>query len=203
MTPIFSPLESLSTRPTPWRAGLRRSVLCAVLVGAALGLSACGHEPRGFAMGAQAPMSEADQAQMHQRMQERISSYLALDATQKQNLSALANTLHEQHKLMHPADPRSDLKALIAGPRFDAQAAQTLAERRAEAMKSASPKVIAAFATFYDGLRPDQQQKVRDYMNRAPEGHGWRGGWHGGLEGSMGTMNGMGGMGAMMGGAGR
>ena len=38
-------------------------------------------------------------------------------------------------------------------------------------LRSKSPEVIAAAADFYDSLRPEQQQQVREFMNKR------RGGW--------------------------
>ena len=144
-------------------------------------------------------MSQADAAQWRDRMVERVSSRLNLDATQKQHLVALANTLHEQRQQMMasatppapgasgPAGgPRAGMLALISGPRFDAQGAQALANRKADAMKAASPKVIAAFGTFYDSLKPEQQQQVRDFMSRQGGGHHGGHGGHGRHGGGMG-----------------
>ncbi len=155
-------------------------------------LSACGHSgPMPFSSfnTSGAPMSEADATQWRERMVERVSSQLKLDAAQKQNLVALAKTLQEQRQQFMgaaattaagasapAAGPRAELQALIAGPRFDAQAAQALANRKADAMRTASPKLIAAFGTFYDSLKPEQQQQVRDFLNRS---HGGRRGHHG------------------------
>jgi len=166
-------------------------------------LSACGHSgPMPFSSfnTSGAPMSEADATQWRERMVERVSSQLKLDAAQKQNLVALAKTLQEQRQQFMgaattaagasapAAGPRAELQALIAGPRFDAQAAQALANRKADAMRTASPKLIAAFGTFYDSLKPEQQQQVRDFMNR-PHGNHWSHHGHGdGHEGGHGSM---------------
>jgi Spy/CpxP family protein refolding chaperone len=120
-------------------------------------------------------MSEADTAKMRERMIERASSELSLDATQRQHLVSLAGTLHEQRQTMMPAgtSPREQLSALIAGERFDASRAQSLVLEKTEALRNASPSVIAAAATFYDSLRPEQQQKLREFMAQGRHG-GWR-----------------------------
>lgn len=185
LTPRFTTLFSAR----PW---LRRTLIGVTMAGLSLGgLAACGHNPGPFS-GDGAAMTPANMAQHRDRMVERISNRLDLDATQKKNLVALMDTVHEQRQAMMgapgaassasgpAAGPRAELQALIAGPRFDAQAAQALANRKADAMKTASPKVIAAFATFYDSLKPEQQQKVRDFLNSRGQGgrhHGHGGGW--------------------------
>lgn len=123
------------------------------------------------------PMSEADAAKWREKIVERASSELALDATQRQHLVALGDTLHVQRKAMLPegAPPREQLSALIAGERFDAAKAQALVLEKTEAVRHASPSVIAAASTFFDSLRPEQQQKLRDFMARAGHHRGFRG----------------------------
>lgn len=121
-------------------------------------------------------MSEADMTKMRERMVERASSELSLDATQRQHLVSLADTLQAQRQTMMPSgtNPREQLSALIAGERFDASRAQSLVLEKTEALRNASPSVIAAAATFYDSLRPEQQQKLREFMARGRHGGGWR-----------------------------
>jgi periplasmic protein CpxP/Spy len=119
-------------------------------------------------------MSEADAAKWREKIIDRASSELSLDANQRQNLAALADTLHAQRTTMMAgaANPREQLKALFAGDKFDAARAQSLVQEKTEALRTASPQVIAAISTFYDGLRPEQQQKLRDFMSRGGH-HGW------------------------------
>jgi Spy/CpxP family protein refolding chaperone len=66
------------------------------------------------------------------------------------------------------------MKAVLAGSQFDRSRAQALVEAKTAAMREASPAVIAAAADFYDSLKPEQQQKVRGYLERGGH-HGWRG----------------------------
>ncbi|MES1163865.1 MAG: hypothetical protein ABUL50_12460, partial [Rhizobacter sp.] len=69
-------------------------------------------------------------------------------------------------------DPRADFAALIAGPKFERERAQGLVEAKTTAVRSKSPEVITAMADFYDSLKPEQQQKVREFL--AKRRHGWR-----------------------------
>jgi protein CpxP len=131
----------------------------------------CGWHGRGA-------MSEADTAKWREKVIDRASSELSLDAAQRQHLVALGDTLHAQRKAMLPegtARPREQLAALIAGERFDAQRAQALVLEKTEAVRNAGPSVIAAASTFYDSLNPEQQQKLRDFMARAGQHRGWGG----------------------------
>lgn len=139
-----------------------------VLVG---GLTACGHGHHG---GWQ--MTEADAQKMRERMIDRVSRELTLDEAQKQRLGVLADKLREQRIALmgapgSNADPRAELQALVAGPTFDRSRAQSLVEAKTAAVRSKSPEVIAAMADFYDSLKPEQQQKVREFMAKR---RGWR-----------------------------
>jgi Spy/CpxP family protein refolding chaperone len=62
-------------------------------------------------------------------------------------------------------EPRAEIKALIAGEKFDAARAQALVNEKTTALQTRSPEVIAALAAFYDSLNSTQQQKVREYLD--------------------------------------
>ena len=153
----------------PW---LKRTFIglfgATVLVG---GLAACSHGHHGPFSGR---MSEEDATKMRTRMVERVGKELDLDAAQKQNLNTLADKLREQRlALMSGAnDPRAEIQSLVAGPTFDRERAQGIVNAKTDALRGKSPEVIAAAASFYDSLKPEQQQKVRDFMAR--RGFGWR-----------------------------
>jgi len=127
------------------------------------GLAACGHR-HGYGAG----MSTEQAAEFRGKMVERVSSKLDLDAAQKQKLTVLGDKLHEQRVAMVGAskDPRADVKALVAGDKFDKARAQALVTEKTAAVTTKSPEVIAAMADFYDSLNPAQQQKVREFMDK-------------------------------------
>jgi Spy/CpxP family protein refolding chaperone len=143
-----------------------------VLIG---GLAACSHRAHGpWGSGS---LSDADQAKWRAQMVERVGSRLELDAAQKAKLAVLGDTLAAQRKAVMggSADPRAELQAMIAGERFDRSRAQSLVDTKTGALREASPAVIAAAADFYDSLKPEQQQKVRDALARGGHRHGWHG----------------------------
>lgn len=144
------------------------------LFGAAVlstGLAACsGHGPHRPDWSA---MSEADAATMKQRMVERATRYLDLDAAQQQRLGTLVDQMQASRKAVRgTSDPRTDLQSLVAGPAFDRAKALSLADTKMQAVNGQASGVINALADFYDGLRPEQQAKVRELMSRRP------GRWH-------------------------
>ncbi|MEK8029565.1 Spy/CpxP family protein refolding chaperone [Ideonella sp. DXS29W] len=159
------------------RTWIKNTLIAALGASVALGGMAVASTVRdGCGWHGHGSMSEADMAKFRERIIDRASSELSLDATQRQHLVALADTLQAQRQSFMPAGshPREQLQSLIAGERFDAARAQSLVSEKTEAVRNASPAVIAAAATFYDSLRPEQQQKVRDFMARGRH-HGWRG----------------------------
>jgi Spy/CpxP family protein refolding chaperone len=164
---------------------IRRSLLAlTVALVTTGGLAACGHGPMGAdpmgmdgpagMMGhhgrhGSGPMSEADALKMRDRMVERATSELKLDATQKQRLVLVFDTMHAQRQAMMGGagagkPPREELQSLMSGARFDRAGAQALVDGKTAAVKTGSPELIAAFGDFFDGLNAEQQAKVREFM---------------------------------------
>ncbi|MDI1267916.1 MAG: Spy/CpxP family protein refolding chaperone [Polaromonas sp.] len=131
----------------------------ALIVGS---LGACSHRgPGGWQSGTEAS------AESRARMVEKIGSRLDLDAAQKQKLAVLADKLQAQRAALRGAsDPRADMRALFAGSKLDQAGAKKLIDEKTAALQAGGPAVIAAAADFFDNLRPDQQQKVREFMER-------------------------------------
>ena len=150
----------------PW---IKRTLIGAfgasILIG---GFSACSHHHGGSWQ-----MSEADSAKMRERMLERVGKELVLDDAQKQRLVVLADKLKEQRVALvgNTSDPRAEMRAFVAGPKFERERAQGFVNAKTDALRGKSPEVIAAAADFFDSLKPEQQQKVREFLNRR---HGWR-----------------------------
>jgi protein CpxP len=136
------------------------------------GLAACGHRHQGWG-GAQ--VSAEDAAEWRERVLQRAAKELQLDGTQQQRLGTVFDTLREQRNALvgSTPDPRAELRTLIAGERFDSTRAQALVEQKVDALRGGSPQTIAALAAFYDGLNPQQQQKLRDFIDKRGRG-GWR-----------------------------
>jgi len=101
-------------------------------------------------------------------------SDLQLDDAQKARLGTLFDKLDEQRLALvgSTPDPRAELDALVAGTIFDRGKALTLVTEKTDALRSKGPEVIAAAADFYDSLSPDQQARVRAFMERRRHGRG-------------------------------
>jgi Spy/CpxP family protein refolding chaperone len=147
----------------PW---LKRTLIglagMSVLFG---GIAACSHRHHGHDWKA---VSAEDAAKWRERFVDRAARELQLDDGQKQQLGAVFDRLREQRNAMigTTADPRAELRALIAGERFDSARAQALIEQKTAALRDGSPQTIASLAAFYDGLKPEQQQRLRELLDR-------------------------------------
>ncbi|MBX3586935.1 MAG: Spy/CpxP family protein refolding chaperone [Ramlibacter sp.] len=138
-----------------------------ILVG---GLSACSHRHDGHGW----QMSAEDQAKFRGKMIERVSAKLDLNDEQKQRLGVLADKLQAQRAALKGSttDPRAEIQALVKGDKFDRSRAQALIAEKTAAITAQSPEVIAAMGDFYDSLKPEQQARVREFMQ------GRHGFWH-------------------------
>ncbi len=107
----------------------------------------------------------------------KISGKLDLNDMQKQKLSVLADQIVASRGVIRGegADPRTDLKALIAGEKFDRTAAQTWLDKKAQAIQGSAPKTINAMADFYDSLSVLQQKQVREKLEGRSSGWWSRG----------------------------
>jgi len=150
----------------PW---IRRTLIgvfgASLLFGAFAAGARCGHH------GWHA-MTEEDATRMKQRVVDKVGRKLDLDDTQKAKLALLADRLHEQRNALRGTggDPRAEIRALVAGPAFDRAKAQALVESKTQALAGGSPAVIAALGDFYDSLKPEQQDKLRAFMDRGRHG---------------------------------
>jgi Spy/CpxP family protein refolding chaperone len=171
MNDSTSTATSSSSSPR-WKRWIKRTLFgvfgAAALFGAFAACSHGGHH-RWQAM------SDEDAARMKTRIVDKAGSRLDLDAAQKAKLGTLIDKVREQRNAFvgETKDPRAEIQALIAGPSFDRNKAQGLVQAKTQAVQTRSPEVITALADFYDGLRPEQQAKVREYLQRGRRG--WRG----------------------------
>ncbi|TWO72613.1 periplasmic heavy metal sensor [Caenimonas sedimenti] len=152
------------------RTWIRRSVLAVFGATIALGgLAACGHHHDRHAWSKATP---EERAKMREKMVDRVAGKLDLNAEQKAKLGVLADRLQEQRATLMPAgtDPRAEVRSLVAGDKFDRAKAQAFVSQKTEAVQSKSPQVVAALGDFYDSLNPQQQAKVREFMDRR---RGW------------------------------
>jgi periplasmic protein CpxP/Spy len=163
------------TKEKPMRRWIKRTLFGAI--GASVlfgGLAACSHHGDRHAWASGGDAEKA--ARFQTRAVDWVSRELKLDDAQKASLASLAEQFRQQREQLRGpgTDPRAQLTALFAGERFDRAQAKALIDSKTQAIASASPALIDAIGSFYDGLRPEQQARVRELMNRRGH-HGWRG----------------------------
>jgi Spy/CpxP family protein refolding chaperone len=150
----------------PW---IKRSLIGLFCAGIVLGgMSACSHRSERHHMGGEY------ESRYTQKMIERVSSELELDAAQRQHLVQLGERLREQRLALvgSTTDPRGTLQALVSGKEFDRSRAQAIIDEKTSAVRTKAPAVVDAAADFFDSLTPEQQQKLRDRLQKR---HHWFG----------------------------
>jgi periplasmic protein CpxP/Spy len=130
------------------------------------GMAACSHHSYGHHGWHSA--GDEDVAKFKTRLVEKATSKLDLDTAQQGRLSVLIDRLHEQRLALRGAtDPRQEVQSLIKDGTFDRWHAQDMVNARLNAVREKSPQVITAMGEFYDSLRPEQQARVREFLQRA------------------------------------
>lgn len=150
----------------PW---IKRSLIGLFGAGIVIGgISACSHRYERHAAGGQYESPYA------QKMIDRVSSELALDEAQRQHLVRLGEQLRAQRQALvgTTTDPRATMQTLVGAERFDRARAQAIIEEKTGAIRAGAPAVVDAAADFFDSLKPEQQQKLRDHLQKR---HRWFG----------------------------
>lgn len=150
-------------RTDPMKTWIKRTVIGAAAILTLGTLAACGHHH------GRGPWTDAQVTELRGKAVERISGRLDLTAVQKTKLDALADALIAQRQALRGEagrEPRAELRALIAGDRFDRTQAQALLQARTAAVQGQGPKVVEAMAEFYDSLSSAQQAQVRALMDK-------------------------------------
>ena len=146
----------------PW---IKRSLIALTGITIAVGgLTACGtrgHHDQG-------PMSAERMTEMRAKVIERVTKKLELNGEQQQKLGVLADKLQAQRTAFigQTADPRAEVRQLVAGEKFDRARALSLLDEKTRVVQVSSPDVINAMADFYDSLNPTQQTEVRELMQK-------------------------------------
>jgi periplasmic protein CpxP/Spy len=142
---------------------IKRSLIGIASIGLLASLTACGSHRHHHG-----DWSAEQVTQMRGKVIEKASRKLDLNEAQKQKLGVLADTMLTSRTAMQGTDaqPRQQLKGLIAGSSFDRAAAQALLSSKTQEVQGQGPKVIAALGDFFDSLNPAQQQQLRELLEK-------------------------------------
>ncbi len=131
-----------------------------------------------IALGGTAIADRGDGEGRSAKMVERISKRLELDDNQSAALQSLADTMKASRQAARGGDEGAGRGAavlqFIEGDTLDQGAALAALEARAEAMRVAAPELVAAAATFYDGLDVEQQEQAREFLEKGGRRSGRR-----------------------------
>ena len=162
---------------TPWIKQLLMGLCGAALIATAATAFADrdrGHRGEGFHGCSKSWMhDDKARAEFRAKRVERISTEIGLNDAQKQKLSTFFHKLSEQHKaMMGDSKGRHErIQSLIKGESLDRERAQALLNEKAARLQSNGPELIAAAADLFDSLNAEQQQKVREFLERR---HGYQ-----------------------------
>lgn len=108
-------------------------------------------------------------------MVERMSRKLDLTEEQKAKLDVVKTRIvaaRDAAAEQRESDAKA-IAALLSQPTFDRARAIALTQSHTRTIETRAPEVIAAFADFYDGLKPEQQQKLREQVESRMNNHNW------------------------------
>ena len=108
---------------------------------------------------------------------DKVTSQLELDETQVGKLNTLKDVALSVQKDFQKRreSGRDTIRAIIAKPTLDRDLAINLVNEQTATVNAQAPQVIAALGDFYDSLKPEQQTKLREFVNeRMKHGeHDW------------------------------
>jgi periplasmic protein CpxP/Spy len=131
---------------------------------AVTGLAACTH--RGFER-AHNGITDTELATYRERVIERATRKLDLDATQRAKLAILFDALAAQRTALNRvANAKSAMQSLLVSEKFDRKKAQSLVDDFSVTVNLASPTLVNATADFYDSLKPEQQAALRRMLGK-------------------------------------
>ena len=140
----------------------KRILLITTSVVLAASLGACGH--RAF---------HASPEERTEHLVEYISDDLALNETQTTSLNALKTELLAMRKQMKQEreSTRGTLQEALSQPTMDRERVVSLIQTRLQSLQDQTPQIVAAAADFYDGLTAEQQQTLREKIEKRMKRH--------------------------------
>jgi hypothetical protein len=104
-----------------------------------------------------------------------VSSKLDLTDSQQVELAALSSKLMALKNNLKPQDKPmiQEVTALLSADRLDQQQALAIITDRTALINKAAPEVVAAFASFLDGLNTTQKAEVLEFLEKKQH-HGGR-----------------------------
>jgi protein CpxP len=106
----------------------------------------------------------------------KLGEELKLSDAQASKLNALKDELLDMrgdYRKRHD-ETRKTIDELLSQPSLDQARVLAMVRERTQEVDDKAPKIVAAFADFYDSLAPDQQKKLHDEITeRLEKRHGY------------------------------
>ena len=120
-------------------------------------------------------MSAEDAAKWRERLLERAGKELQLDDAQKQRLGVVFDKMREQRTALvgSTTEPARRTRHAGQGDSSTRRAPRRWWKRRPTPCAARARRRSPRSPGFYDSLKPEQQQKLRDFMDKRHGG--WRG----------------------------
>lgn len=115
-----------------------------------------------------AAIARGSHGNMGERIVNRISDRLELNEQQTEALGKLQIEIRETAQLVrgNSANTAQNLTELVKADTFDQGAALEMITARTTAMQTQAPDLVAAAASFLDGLDAEQKEELGDMMQR-------------------------------------
>lgn len=108
-----------------------------------------------------------DPEERAQWMQNKVTKKLELNDTQQLQLKQVSDEMMDARQSMKQqfGDSREQLLGLFEQPTLDQAQILNLLQSHTQAFNERAPGIVAAVGEFYDGLNPDQQAEIREFMH--------------------------------------
>ena len=109
----------------------------------------------------------------------KVTAELKLDSAQQAKLTRLVDGVSESRNIMRSrhAQDRQAVMDLLAQPTLPRDKSLDLVQAHIKLMQAQAPKLVAAFADFYDSLSPPQRTRLREELDKHFQRHHARHHW--------------------------
>ena len=105
---------------------------------------------------------------------EKVTDELELNTTQQASFKTFVDEMLDSRKAMDTkrTQSRQTIMELLSQPKLDRAKSLTLVQDHIKTVQTRAPKLVNAFADFYDGLTPEQRKELREELDeRFANGH--------------------------------
>ena len=134
----------------------KRTLLLVVGTGLVLSIAACAGK-----------FHHRDPEQRAAWFVEKVTDELELNNTQQASFKTFVDEMVNSRKVMKAQrmETRQTVMELLSQPKLDRDKSLSLVQGHIKTMQTQAPKLVNAFADFYDGLSPEQRKELREELD--------------------------------------